>query len=474
MQNLCVVIYTHNNFEALKLMLKQLTNQSYGSTDFFIQVILDNCNDHSEELINEFTNLKTLNLSDGVTVGKDQSISILTESLRLNDNIDAYVFLDVNRFIESDFLENVNIALTKSLAITGNTVIIENALTRVEKIKTTYQKYMTNFVRKSRSLFGLSDIVDSNIFAINKKLLDKIDMIDFKDINSELKFSLILSKSGVPCQFAYNVKTYIKIYNFNFEKPSLSKRIMLFKDCFSQLFTLNYKFNEHVFSLISPNIFAIIVLTAFFLSLSFKYYFLFNFSFVFLIFSMLLLGFAISIIKAEIYAKDFLYLLGYPFISLVHILDNLPPYRFIKKLTGFTKKSVKKNVSKYSIRVQATDGKSLVPCKLDLISENGLAKVIFRFKSKNFTTGNHIRMYEAIQELTSKLNEYGFVLKICQCCEYFTSNIDGSKNMVKGFCNFKFKNRQLGVELETVLWNTCPACNPQKNQSIIEEILKDS
>ena len=50
-------------------------------------------------------------------------------------------------------------------------------------------------------------------------------------------------------------------------------------------------------------------------------------------------------------------------------------------------------------------------------------------------TGRHLRMIDALQELRQKLHEYGFILKLCSCCKYFTSNIDGSTNVLKGFCN---------------------------------------
>ena len=188
---------------------------------------------------------------------------------------------------------------------------------------------------------------------------------------------------------------------------------------------------------------------------------------VFTIFSLLLLGFAISIIKSELYAKDFLYLAIYPFYSIGHLLDNLPPYRFIKK--HFLNKS-KKDIQKYTVNVIATNGKANIPCKLDLISENGLAMVVFRFKKKKFSSNKQIRMVEALNELTSKLNDYGFQLKICYCCEYFSSVVDGSQNMINGLCNFDFKDRVKGEELQTLLWNSCSMCHPKKMISVIEDI----
>ena len=109
---ICAIVYSHNNYEALKNILDQLVHQSYSTQNFMVYVILDNCTDHSEELLADRLNIKVLNLNDGVTVGKDQAISILLEELRQNTTISSYVFLDVHRFIEEDFLLNVNRAFT--------------------------------------------------------------------------------------------------------------------------------------------------------------------------------------------------------------------------------------------------------------------------------------------------------------------------------------------------------------------------
>lgn len=465
---ICAIVYSHNNYEALKNILDQLVHQSYSTQNFMVYVILDNCTDHSEELLADRLNIKVLNLNDGVTVGKDQAISILLEELRQNTTISSYVFLDVHRFIEEDFLLNVNRALKLSPVVSGQTIVIENdSLSFSEKVNITCAKYVNNFIRTARTLMGLSDRIDSSIFAINKQFVEKFDALDLKDINSELKYSILLSNLGYPCTYVPDIKTYIKSYNFKYVKPSISYRLKLFKQCLSQLFTLNFKFTEHVFSLIAPSSLIVVILSIFFLCLSYKFYFIFNFMIVFTIFSLLLLGFAISIIKSELYAKDFLYLAIYPIYSIGHLLDNLPPYRFIKK--HFFNKA-KKDIQKYTVNVIATNGRANIPCKLDLISENGLAMVIFRFKKKKFSSSKQIRMVEALNELTSKLNDYGFQLKICYCCEHFTSLVDGSQNMIKGLCNYEFKDRTAGEELQTLLWNSCSMCCPKKMISVIEDI----
>lgn len=466
---LCVVLYSHNNYEALKSMLNQLKHQTYSVQNFIIQVILDNCNDHSADLISDSNNIRVLNLNDGVTVGKDQAISILLENFRQDSFIDSYVFIDTNRYIEEDFLENVNRALTVSPVVTGQTLIIENDnATFSDKVKLSYNNYLNNFIRKSRALMGFSDKIDGSFLAIKKIFVEKVDSLDIQDINCELKYSVLLTNLGYPSIYVPDLKTYVKAYDYEIKKPSLSYRIKLFKQCFTKMFTFNYKFTEHVLSLIAPNALTVVLLSGFYLALSLKYYFLFNFIFVFTIFSLLMLGFAISVLKAGFTAKEFLYLAFYPIYSIGHILNNLPPYRFIKKY--LFKSGKQKDVQKYSVKVMATNGKSSIPCKLDLISENGMARVIFTFKNKKFKSSKQIRIVEALKELTSKLSDYGFSLKICFCCEYFTSIVDGTTNMVQGECSFDFADKKPNDILTTLLWNSCSACKPRKMMSVIDDI----
>jgi hypothetical protein len=244
----------------------------------------------------------------------------------------------------------------------------------------------------------------------------------------------------------------------------------LFKNCFGQIFTKNFVFTEHVLSLLTPNILLLLFAYAYLLKNSFNYYFMVDFSIILVSFCILALGFAISLLNSSLSAKEFLYLFLYPFYSIGHIFRNFPLCRNIRNKISM-KKQLVANTEKLIVDALVTDGKNNIPCKLELISENGLAKVIFMFKKKKFTTKTHLRMIDAISELIGKLSEYGFVLKICQCCASFTPNIDGSTNMIKGFCNHQFTTVQTS-EIPTLLWNYCKGFNQSKTSGVIEEIFK--
>lgn len=466
--NLCVIVYSHNNEATLENLVKQLKAQDFPKENFSTYVILDNCTDNSEKLFINDNFVQVFNIKDQETIGKDQAISILLEKLSTMQNCNAYVFLDANRYVEKDFLFTVNSALIDSPVISGSTILMGENLNLRQKIKTTFHKYYTNFILKSRSLMGLATIIDSDILIMRQDLMEKIGCIDFQNINTELKYSLLLSRINCKCTFNPNIKTYINVDDFDLRIPSISARLSLFKSCFTQIWTKNFIFNEHVLSLLAPNALLLIFAYAYLLKYSYKYYFMVDFSVVLLSFITLILGFSISLLNSKLSSKDYIYLFLYPLYSFGHIFKNFPLCRKIRtKISG--KRDVGDTNEKLIVDVFVTDGKNNIPCKLELTSESGLAKVKFMFKKKKFTTATHLRMVDAIAELTAKLTDYGFTLKVCQCCANFTPNIDGSTNMIKGFCNNAFANTQSG-SIPTLLWNSCREFSPNKLSSVIEEI----
>lgn len=245
--SLCIIIYSHNNEISLENLIKQLKDQDYPVQNFSTYVVLDNCSDNSEKLFVNDNFAQVFCIKDQGTIGKDQSISILLEKLSAVQNCNAYIFLDVNRQIEKDFLSSINSALKDSSVISGSTILTGENFNLWQKIKVTYHKYYTNFIQKSRSLMNLAMTIDSDILVMRQDLIEKIGCIDFQNINSELKYSLLLSKIGFKCTFNPNIKTYINVNDFNLRIPSLSARLDLFKNCFMQAWVKNLIFSEHVF-----------------------------------------------------------------------------------------------------------------------------------------------------------------------------------------------------------------------------------
>ena len=341
----------------------------------------------------------------------------------------------------------------------------------LDKIKAVYQKYHMNFIRKARSLFGLAAQADSGVFIVRKSIVDQIGAVDFKDVNTELKYSLLLSKIGCRCAYNPNIQTFVSSEGYIFRRPRLSVRLKLFVQCLKELKTTNFVFIEHVLSLIAPNFWLLLIAYAGLMKHSYKYYFFVDFKFVLFSFILLLFGFIISLINSKLSKDEILLLMLYPVYSIGHIFKNFPP---VRKITAKITNGNINEQEKLTIDVVVFTGKVDLPCKLDFISEKDLYKVRFIFKNKKYTTSGHLRMIDALQELKSKLDDYGFVIKICSCCSHFTSYNDGTSAMLKGYCDCNYPSPSIKEPKTTLIWNSCTKFSPAKLTNIIEEMVAKS
>ena len=200
---------------------------------------------------------------------------------------------------------------------------------------------------------------------------------------------------------------------------------------------------------------------------SFNYIFLFDFPWSVFLAVILAAAFGLSVYKSNLYFKPLIYLCSSPFFTLFKTLCEIP---FFKKISKFTKRKNKKNVEIISVPVYVTNGKSIFQCTLDMISEEGFKKAVFRYKNKKQeSTQSYVRMCDAVKNISDLLEQHGFRMKICQSCAYFSPKIDGTNNMVKGYCNKAAIDNPNCVDApETLLWNTCEFFIPQEVSKVID------
>lgn len=453
--NLCVVVYSHNNQETVENLIKQLKNQTYPKNNYTIQLVLDNCTDDSEILFQSDLDVTVMNIKNVDTIGKEQAFSILAEKYLPIKDLDAYVFLDAKYYVNEDFLERINESLQYEDAIIGSTTLIcKNELSIIDNIKYSYNQYKNNFIFKTRALLGLNTSINSDILAIKKPVLDSVNDLRIKTTDDELRLTMLLSETGYKCGFNTDVKVYLGIDDYDFKIPSLTTRIKMFIHKFKDLRFSNISHSEFILSLIYPNCLTIALGFALLFKCAINSVWL-NYYVVGAEIALLLIGFSASLLHAKIHSKEHFYLFLYPIYAFCRVVYNLPFLRFIRD--KILNKDTSVTIQKLNVHVNVYDGKKYYPCRLEIISESGLSRVIFINKKKKYKTKNHLRVIDAIREIAEKLDSYGYTLLLCQCCKYFKTNIDGTVNQVKGFCEYHFANRTPGDILSTVLWNYCDA-----------------
>ena len=469
--NFGVVIYSHNHKECLENLVNQLKMQDYPVSNFKVYAVLDDCNDGSEKIFEKDNFVHVLNIQDVGTLGKDKAISMLLDEINKDEFIESYVFIDSIRSIDENFLTLANAALANADAVTGEVNISRDNLDIIDKIKAVRKKYQANFFKQARTLLGLATQIDSGLFIIKKSVLEEMEEIGFNDINRELEYSLLLSQSGHKCVFNPNIQSYVLGQDATFKKPRLTQRFNLVKTNYRNLKTINFAFIEHVCSLLNPNVWFLIAAYALLIFYACNYTFALSGGAVIFSAVLLVAAFCISLINAKMSPGEITMLLFYPLYSIGHIVKNFPPIRkLLKKIGAGSDKDADKLV--VDVLVQTRHGDR--SCKLEFIStENGLSKIRFIYKNKRYTTSTHLRMIDALQQLKSKMSDYGLVLKICSCCKYFTSCIDGTKNMLKGECHNEYPSPLIKEPKATAIWNSCNAFEKAEINSIIEELAQE-
>ena len=453
--NLCVVVYATGKTFTLENLIKQLKNQNYSKDRYRIYAVLDKCENTPELLLETDLDVNVININNLEPVGKSQAYSIMAEKLMEAQGLDAFVFIDSKNYVDYDFLSNINFYLTKEDVFVPmiNYIGEYKDMKFWDCVKTTYSRYIYKFLYSSRNILGLTNLINTDCFVIKKHILEKASSFDFRDKISEVNYTIKLAQENIKVSLIDDVKVYTDVINFDARIPSLSKRLEVFKNNFNKCKT--FMSFEYVFSLANPNWFVCLLVYGLLLSHSYHFSFIVDYTAILLSSILLVLAFCISLFNANIYAKEYFYLFAYPLYSVGHIVYNFPPIRFFRNL--FNRKNKKHSVEKMTTNVIVTDGSKDFPCKIELISDDGLARVKFINKRKTYTTkNNHLRMVDALRELSDKLNDYGLSMKICECCKYFQPTIDGSTNMVQGTCNCRFEGRVEGDIIPTLIWNTCP------------------
>ncbi|CDC21333.1 glycosyl transferase 2 family protein [Clostridium sp. CAG:306] len=468
--NMIIIIYARNNESTIVPLLEALNKQNYNRENYQTHIILDHCTDNSSNILEFIGGAKIWRVGENAPVGKDEAVSWILEGLLSYQNVDAFVFLSADRYIDENFLPSINANLYGENILVGSTDYIARKKTLLNAIKTTYHSYTDRILNCGRSLMGFANIVDSDIFVIRKEVLDKIKCVDFKDINSELKYTTLLVRNGFVPKFCPLIKTYTSIDNFKDRKQSISYKISLVWNCLPLLIKSSPKFGEFLINTLTPNFWLLILIYAGLLSFTNSYelpkFGFINFNLIFFFFGVLTLAFIASLFTSKIGKGNIIYLLLYPVYSLLKIFLHIPVIgTVINKLTN-NKDDEDREMS--TVDVYVTDGKNNLKCKLDLISESGLVKAVFRFKKKKYSSSSQIRMVDAIKEVSDKLNEHGFRIKICQSCGFFNLKMDGSTNMIKGYCNKPVVQNESDIPLDTILWNSCPYYVPQEVNKIID------
>lgn len=448
-RKLCVIIWATNKDKNLDKLLDVLNTQSYSKENYEVHIVYQK-DENDTSTSRDFSHgARFHNIQNPDYFSKDKAVNLFVQKMIEESKFDAYVFLGANRMVGERYLENINKSLAPSCVLVGSKVCTNENSHLAKRIKTSiisaYLKYVNRTNSIVRSLFELPFFVDGENFVITSDVLERMGYVGIEDKDSELEFSLDLASNDIKSIYSPYIITAIDVKNYDFSSPGWRNKFALFAHYFPLLIFKNTSFREFVLFLLKPN--SLIVLLSFIFLLMLSIYMPHHVAqkAVVSLGVFLLVNFIISINVSKIQLKDIFWLMFYPLClswQKLKLLINALTMRSI-----MNSEYEEENVNSATINAVVNNGKKDFVCKLDLVSEDGMRKVVFREGNRFIVTDSYLRMYDALVDMTYKLKSKGMTLKICQNCNHFSICPDGTLDCLNGKCQIS--------QNEILVWNGC-------------------
>ena len=447
--NLCVIIYATNKDKNLDKLLSVLNSQTYSKENYDVHVVYQRDESDTSILRDFALGARIHNIQNPDYFSKDKAINLFVQKLIPESKFDAYVFLGADRMVGEKYLENINKSLSGSCVLVGSKVSVNEKTQLAKRIKnsiiTSYLKYINRTNSIVRSMFNLPFFIDGDNLVITSDVLEKMGYVGLEDKDSELEYSLDLASNDIKSIYCPYIITAVDVKNYNFTSPTLRNKFALFAHYFPLLIFKSNSFKEFILFLLKPN--SLLVLFSYISLLILSIYVPRHIpqGAVIALGVFLFVNFIISINVSKMRLTEIFWLALYPLCltwQKIKIIMESLTYRSI-----MDSEYEEEHVNSATIKAIVNNGKKDFECKLDLVSEDGMRKVVFREGNRFIVTDSYLRMYEAIEDMTYKLNSRGMTLKICQNCEHFSLKPDGTQDCLKGECKV--------LNGEILIWNGC-------------------
>jgi len=454
-QNFNVVIYSHNSAEAVVELLENLKKQDYPLDKIKINIILDNCTDNSSNLLEILGGAKIWRISTPQKpIGRNAAFEWFLDKTLATENTNAFVFLDAKNRINPYLLNNINNAIGEFPVVIGRIRHqVNNAILSV--IIDLYEKLNYNINLKGRSMAGLSNFVSTEILAIRQDILEKVRFINIPNQNTEMLYSMLLSKAKIPVIYSDEVGVFRRdnstLKSFIHEKHiEFLEKLKTFKYGINLLkSSACIKSKELTASLLYPNDAIIFLLFCSLIAISCKDEFILGSTLPHYLLSFSLVTTMYTIILAKLSWLDIVLwpakIITSPLFFLGMNINGFkfdfkkPAFKFPNlgfkiKMPTFKLPSLAKKKPQNTTNVFITNGTRDIPCELELENKDGLYTSILWFNNKKTCSNQFLRAADSLSELSEKLFNRGLVLKVCQNCGYFEATQDGKHDFINGSC----------------------------------------
>lgn len=469
--NLCVIIWATSKNKYLHELLAALSSQSYPSTHYEVHVILQRDNESMPTFSEGAYRAQIHNIENPDFFSQDKAVTTFIERLIPEHQYDAFVFLGADRMVKGDYLENVNKCITKESIVTGKLSVTSRSKIFSKNLKchilNAKQKFTNNTLEITRRIFELCTTIDSDNCVIGADIIEKTGRVCFETRNDELKYSLFLASNDLKPTYCPFIESSIDAEYFDATCASVSQSFSLLKYYAPLLYKKPWYFVEYVLSILKPSL--LFTLGTYLLVLYCSFNFLVSIPLKYVLHLGIFYGINVlmGMLASKLNIKEMFYVLLYPACILSLRYKILAKNISLKAINRQIEED--DNINSATVNAIVTDGKKDLICKLDLVSEDGMRRVVFRFNKKRFISDAHLRMYDAMSDITKRLEDKCFTLKVCQNCSFFNSSPDGTVDLLKGYCGYGAPQEQEPEERrQTLIWNTCPAYRKLEFEKMIK------
>lgn len=454
LNTLCVIIWADSTNKRLYDLLKVLDNQTYSRQNYEVHVVFKR--DRENVSVPEFAYGAQIHIIENPEYfSKDKSLSLIVQKLVAENRFSAFVFLGADRMVDENYLSYINKVIYPSCVLSGSLSVNchqDEFLSQIKcQVFRSYLKYQNKVQNIVRTMFEMPIVLDGQNCVIGADVLEKTGRVCFETKNNELKFSLFLASNGIRPTFSPFLNTWVEVDNYNASCPSFMQKLAMFKYYFPRMFVKPWNFKEFVFFMLKPDTLGVMVSYIVLLLCILRYFTPLELKFAFHLGLLLVFNFIIGAFAARLNLKELFYITLYPaciFWQRAKI--------FMKKISLIwieNKNHEDENVNSAAINSVVFDGKKDELCRLLLVSEDGMRKVVFEHNKRHITSDSFIRMYDAMNDMVNKLKAKGLTLKVCQTCGNFCSVPDGTVDVLKGECRALSPDDTIQ---QTLIWNSCP------------------
>ncbi len=470
---LCVIIFANSKSKNTENLLANLNEQTYNKENYSVQVVYAKDSNSISYVPDCILGAQIHCIENSEYFNKNKALNLFLEKLVPIEKFDAYVFLGPNRMVAPNFLQDVNFALNNSQTgvITGKTTIVhtQRQVPLKSKIMEAKQEFKNNTLNLSRRMFELASVIDSENCVLMSDILIKTGRVCFETREEELKYSLFLASNAIKPVYCPFMETFVEAKNYNPSTAGIQTRLALFKYYLPLIVKKPWYFIEFVLFLIHPNAALVVLLYLTLLWSSFRFISSIGIKYIFHLGVLYVAIWALGILASKLNIFKILLLSLYPCYSF--------EFNFRKITKDISKHALQqaiqeeRNVKSCTKDAIVTDGSKNVVCKMDLMTEDGMRRVILRFRKKRVISDGCIRMCDALQNISKKINSHGYTLKICQNCKHFETLQDGTVDLLKGVCKAFCEK---GEEPEnTIIWNRCNGFSQKSETGVFDDLGKN-